>query len=280
MKKILTAIIFLSTQAYGACPVSQTGKVHNPHLIENSGMDFSRTHQDVIWSLNDSRHSPKIYALKSTGEGLGEFNIIGATNSDWEDIAVARCFHNPKLDCIYAADIGNNKRNRDTLSIYVIEEPQEFKGQDLKPVQVLNIKSPNKNFESLSYNERTSEFYLFSKIKRSSSKWSPELYKFSPGETELTRIVDLDFKSPGGLKVEDAMITASDFDSVKEVFLIGTYGKAYEISLQDIGSFWEKARVIDMPAMKKAEAITYGPRHSIFTSSEGVNMSIYKIVCD
>lgn len=273
----ITFLLLFSTQSFALCPLLQTGQVRNPNLIENSGIDFSNVHDDVIWSLNDSRHAPRLYALKSDGTDLGEFSVEGATNTDWEDIEIGQCLHNPKIDCIYAADIGNNKRKRDSLSIYVIEEPRELRGQTLRVAQIITFKSPDKNFESLSLNEKTGEFYLFSKIKRSSTKWTPDLYKLSPADKVLTKVTELDFKKIPGLKVEDAMITASDFDSVSETFLVGTYGKAFEISLHDL--VMEKAKVIEVPSMKKAEAIAYGPGGSVFTTSEGLHMPIYRLQC-
>jgi hypothetical protein len=281
MKWIITLAFLFSFSSFGSCnpaPATVAGEIPYVDLTENSGMDFSRRHANLIWSLNDAHHAPRIFAFQSNGVGMGEFLVQGAENSDWEDISVSSCYYNPAIDCIYAADIGNNKRKRETFSIYVIEEPQAFLGQMLKPTQIFTFKAKNKNFESLVYNEKTKEFYLFSKVKRTNPDPTPSMYKISPGQSEMTKVVDLNFNQMPGLTAEDAMITSADLDTATDTLFIGTYGKAYEIALSNVANFVRDAHIINMPAMKQAESISYYNK-AIFTSSEGVKQPIFQIKC-
>lgn len=87
--------------------VALTGRVASNDLIEASGLAKSRTTQDVLWSHNDSRGGPLLYAMTSAGDDLGTFEIPGTFALDWEDIAIG-----PSSDgsgsFIYVADIGDN----------------------------------------------------------------------------------------------------------------------------------------------------------------------------
>jgi hypothetical protein len=93
----------------------------------------------------------------------------------------------------------------------------------------------------------------------------------------------MDFKNLLQPGKKDHVVTSADFDSDSQTLLIGTYGQAYEILLKDINSFAQKAKIIPMPSMKQAEAITYlkqGSKISIFTASEGEFETLYKIACE
>lgn len=87
--------------------VAVMGTVESPDLVEASGLAVSRTTPDVLWSHNDSRDGPYLYAMTTGGADLGAFEIPGTFALDWEDIAIG-----PAADgtgsYIYVADIGDN----------------------------------------------------------------------------------------------------------------------------------------------------------------------------
>ncbi len=93
--------------------------------LEISGIVRSRSHKNVFWIHNDSGDQPRVFAIDSLGkfyqsdryrnyEGIA---IAGATNVDWEDIAV-----DDKGNLIIA-DVGNNYNDRKDLVLYVVPEP-------------------------------------------------------------------------------------------------------------------------------------------------------------
>jgi hypothetical protein len=94
--------------------VEVTGAVESPDLVEASGLTHSRTTPGVMWSHNDSRDGPRLYALGADGSDLGTFEIPNAFAFDWEDIAAG-----PDADgigsFIYVGDIGDNFAIRDGL---------------------------------------------------------------------------------------------------------------------------------------------------------------------
>jgi hypothetical protein len=94
--------------------IAVTGSVESPELVEASGLAVSRTTDEVLWSHNDSRDGPRLYALGTDGSDLGVFEIPGAFAFDWEDIGAG-----PDASgtghYLYVGDIGDNFGIRDGL---------------------------------------------------------------------------------------------------------------------------------------------------------------------
>ncbi len=88
-----------------------TGRVADPEATELSGLVFSRTRPDVLWTHNDSGDVPRVFALRRDGSVLGRTQITGAEAVDWEDIATGPAPGGGAL--LYLADIGDNARARD-----------------------------------------------------------------------------------------------------------------------------------------------------------------------
>ncbi|MBI4521326.1 MAG: hypothetical protein HY701_10840 [Gemmatimonadetes bacterium] len=89
-------------------------------LRETSGLAVSRAHPGVLWTHNDSGNSPHLYAVDENGALLGSVRVTGATNVDWEDLALGPC---PSGDCLYIGDIGDNGETREDIAIYRVPEP-------------------------------------------------------------------------------------------------------------------------------------------------------------
>jgi hypothetical protein len=99
--------------------VRQIGTISNRHLTESSGVVASRQHPEVFWTHNDGGGPRKqiLFAIRRTGESLGEFRVTGALVHDWEDIAIDDEKH------LFIGDIGNNEAKRTQLAVYQIDEP-------------------------------------------------------------------------------------------------------------------------------------------------------------
>jgi hypothetical protein len=105
-------------QRTGPCTVS-TGPTVLPGIAESSGLAVSRRTPGVLWSHNDSGNATVLFALDTAGRVIGRVRVPVRTR-DWEDVSAARC---PSGDCLYLADIGDNKRTRPRIEIYRVPEP-------------------------------------------------------------------------------------------------------------------------------------------------------------
>jgi hypothetical protein len=102
----------------GPCVVASRPVVL-PELMESSGLAVSRRTPGVLWSHNDSGSDAVLFALDTSGGVRGRVRVPVRTR-DWEDVSAGRC---PSGDCLYIADIGDNKQSRGRVQIYRVPEP-------------------------------------------------------------------------------------------------------------------------------------------------------------
>ena len=99
-----------------------------PVLDESSGLVVSRRQPGVLWTHNDSGDAPNLYAIDAAGKLLATFTVAGAEAVDWEDMSSGPCLADLASSgdapvCLYLADIGDNNRQRQWLTVYVVVEP-------------------------------------------------------------------------------------------------------------------------------------------------------------
>jgi hypothetical protein len=102
----------------GPCVVATRPAVL-PEIPEASGLAVGRRNPAVLWSHNDSGNAAVLFALDTTGAMLGRVQVPVRT-VDWEDISAGRC---GSADCLYIADIGDNRSARQRIRIYRVPEP-------------------------------------------------------------------------------------------------------------------------------------------------------------
>ena len=90
-----------------------------PEIPETSGLAVSRRNPGLLWSHNDSGNAAVLYALDTAGTVRGQVRVPIRTR-DWEDVSAARCSSG---DCLYIADIGDNRLARRQVQIYRVPEP-------------------------------------------------------------------------------------------------------------------------------------------------------------
>ena len=100
-----------------------------PEVPQASGLAVSRRNPEVIWSHNDSGSETVLFALNSSGVVLGQVHVPVQMH-DWEDISAARCTSG---DCLYLADIGDNKLSRPRIQIYRVPEPSPGDEKTARP---------------------------------------------------------------------------------------------------------------------------------------------------
>ena len=101
--------------------------VPNTTLNAVSGLAASRAHDGVMWAHNDSGGAASVYGIGADGTDLGTWTLTGATNRDWEDMAIGAGPDGPG-DFLYLADIGDNLRARTEIVVYRVPEPDPTTG--------------------------------------------------------------------------------------------------------------------------------------------------------
>lgn len=101
----------------GPCVVG--GVALLPEVPEASGLAISRRHAGLVWSHNDSGGEPIVFGLDATGAVRARARLP-VQAQDWEDVSAARCGEH---DCLYVADIGDNRVSRRRVAIHRLPEP-------------------------------------------------------------------------------------------------------------------------------------------------------------
>jgi hypothetical protein len=170
---ILLFVVGSCLTAKGQCPQFepglQVGTVAHSSLDEVSGIAASQQNSDVLWVHNDRGGSARVFAMNRQGTHLGIYNLSGATNYDWEDIAIAS---GPVagVDYLYVGDIGDNNGSRIYVRVFRVAEPVVDSHQSpiettLTGVDTITLVYPDgaRNAEALMVDPVTKDIYIISK---------------------------------------------------------------------------------------------------------------------
>lgn len=116
------------------CRVEEEGVALPAALRETSGVAASRRGAGLLWTHNDSGNGPFIHAVRVDGEVVGQVEVEGAENVDWEDVAAGPCPGGG--DCLYVADTGDNEARRDEVAIWRVPEPAPGASVTAHPVRL------------------------------------------------------------------------------------------------------------------------------------------------
>jgi hypothetical protein len=245
----------------------ESGRLESPDLREASGLAASRCQNGVLWTHNDSGDEALLYAIDPKGKHLGVWKVANATNRDWEDVAAIES--GGKCQVIIA-DIGNNDLDRDSLTIYRVDEPEVDPAASrssakspltTEPAAVSNIRYPSErhNAEAILAQPTTGELYVITKSRQEPA----HVYKYKPrfeGELEtLAKVAEITVPA-----VPNGVITGGDIASDGRHVALCDYFSGYELTLpSDSSNFddiWkQKPLRIDLGKREIGEAVAYSP---------------------
>ncbi len=91
-------------------------------LQEISGLATGRKNPEAVYAIEDSGNRNVVFVFDSSGVLLGEIVLAGATNRDWEDLAIGPG-PDPDEVYIYVPDFGDNSARRTFVRIFRFPEP-------------------------------------------------------------------------------------------------------------------------------------------------------------
>ncbi len=260
-------------------------------LVEASGLVASRAHPGVLYAHNDSGDTARVFAFDDTGTPLATLTISGATNTDWEDIAIGPC---PAGSCIYVGDIGDNSTNRITKTVYRFPEPALTAGQPVGAMTISGVEAfPFSypvgldlfhNAETLLVHPTSGDVYVVSK----EDVGKPSVvFKFpqplAAGQTAtMIKLATLPF--PSGSQPD---ISGGDIDPCGTSVLL-RLGSTKLFLLEPTGANFDTAfvspttpiRELPIAVEANGEAITWDATGAgYFTISEGAGAQLHRIAC-
>ncbi|MCH6200843.1 hypothetical protein MMU07_14760 [Aquiflexum sp. LQ15W] len=240
------------------------GLLENKEIDEASGMAFSRKHDGLIYTHNDSGGGRKIFVIDSLGKGFGVFKLKGVWNRDWEDIAVGPG-PDKNLSYIYVGEIGDNQARYTNIFIYRIPEPEEFiEGMELEP-EVLKLSYPDgaKDAETLMIDPISKDIFILSKRDSLNILYKTTQEAFESKEAVLEKVMELPF----------TMSVAGDISLDGKEILIKNYFTVYFWKRNENESVVDALRrdpvILPYRPEPQGEAIAFHPNgKSYFTLSE------------
>ena len=269
----------LDLAPYGAANL--TGVMVDSRITESSGLAVSMIETGRFWTHNDGGNEPLIFAIGSDGSRQGYVRLAAVENLDWEDLTA---FMLDGQSYLGIADVGDNGAVRKTLSILLIKEPENPRGQSVKPDRVLSFRLEGgpRDIESAAFDVNDRAFYLLAK-----RGYPPYLYRLpwpdedAHGLQTATRVgtvaaipqpKPIDQKTdPKGWRYR-SQPTAMDFSSDGRRAVVLTYRHAYLFQRRDQES-WAAAmarapQLIKLPALPQSEGIAFDPEGRILISTE------------
>ncbi len=262
----------------------KVGTITADDITESSGITASKCSPDVFWTHNDSGDGAFVFAINGKGELLGKWEVAGATNRDWEDIAE---FKDARGKCyLYIGEIGDNGSQRPELAIYRVAEPTlsvNSNSETLETAQAdkITFRYPNgpHDAETLLVHPPSGEIYVLTKrvdgpagVYRIRSAFGTD----SPITAEKTGEV----KVPA---VPNGLLTGGDIAPDGKSVVLCDYTAAYEFSLPenltDFQEIWkQEPETLDIGNRVVGEAVCYSSDGmSIFATSEKKNQPFIRI---
>ena len=138
------------------------GLVTSGELVEISGLAASRLHADVLWAINDGGNPARLYAVDRRGGILARFEVQGARNIDWEDLA---SFELDGKHYLLVADTGDNGGRRKEFQLHVFAEPDTLQDGTLEPAWTLRARWPDgpRDCEAVAVDAGAGQVLLLSK---------------------------------------------------------------------------------------------------------------------
>lgn len=260
-------------------------------ITESSGLVASRRNPGVLWTHNDSGDGPYLFAIDLKGRTLARFRVSGATNVDWEDIAIG-----PGPDgspALYIGDIGDNGRSRDDLAIYRVREPVVSRGStpaelQTAPAERFPFRYPDRahDAETLLVHPQTGEILIVTKSSDGRSQvFAYPLPLQADRQVTLQPVATLTFTSTlgsGRLAEAERMATGGDISADGRRVVIRTYAHAYEWRIAPgqalTGALKSRPTRIFLPLTRQGEAICYrADNRALLTTSEGAPAPLHEI---
>lgn len=259
-------------------------------ISESSGIVASRANAGVFWTHNDSGDGAFLYAFDKTGKKLGVWQIVGARNEDWEDIAAYTDQQNGE-NYLFVGDIGNNNLTRSESVIYKIIEPKIVNSDAnssrknprlIASAQKIIVSYPDARHdaETLLVNPANADIYILSK----NFVGAADIYKLAaPYQFDkkqlLVRIGEIAVPS-----LTKGLLTGGDISADGTRLILCDYFAGYEYVLPKQASKFDEiwkttADKIDLGERAQGEGVCYSlDGKAIYSTSEKKSPPLNEVI--
>lgn len=250
-------------------------------LRESSGLAFSHVKKDCVWSHNDSGGKPRLYAFNQKGKCCGHVELKGVRATDWEDMA---SFDDggPRL---LVADVGDNDCHRQSVSLYLFDEPDPHKKTRKRTFQHIRVTYPSgpANCESVTVDLEKRLILLLTKSPLGATLHAVDLppANFTNAKPDVDgsdsansiTLIESEAEPIGVIAIP--MATGMDLCPITGDLWITSYFQAYRYPVTaNRPQMWtERIRgvpqAVSLPQLRQVEALAVDEMGRIWVTSEG-----------
>lgn len=163
MRTLIVGLLLIAGSAHGHPSFELIARIEQDKITESSGLARSVINPGVFWTMNDDSEA-RLYAFDAQGRHRGRLTLDPATNRDWEDLA---SFVRDGKPYLLVADVGDNLGRRDSVQLYVVEEPALAKDDKVRsePAWTLDVSLPDGalDIEAVAVDTKTDSILLLTK---------------------------------------------------------------------------------------------------------------------
>ncbi len=258
----------------------ELASVQRVGLDEISGLAASHRFPETLWALEDSGGSGVVYALGLDGSDRGSVSLLGATNEDWEDLALGPCLDSAACSCLYVGDIGDNDRTRSSGVVWRVEEPELVDGAasgQTSPAEGLWFRYPDGSHdaESIAVDPVTGALYVLTKSETTSQVYvfpaSPAVGGTEGDPVTLEHVATL---ALAGWDAEDLKLTSADISPRGSRWALRTDEDLFVLGVPEGGDLLDALdqdpASLPVPSTPDGEAVAWDPEgDALYLVSEG-----------
>ena len=255
-----------------------TGTVTNTELVEASGLAVSHTTPGVLWSHNDSRDGPKLYAFAPDGTDLGVFDVPGGFAFDWEDMG-AGPDENGQGHFLYMGDIGDNFNIRPggIVALHRVEDLDPASMTDRFPRSdpiAFEYPEGTHDAEALFIDPVDPSVYIITKSRDEAFVFRGSI-EVSGERTRLELVATL---------LLGAEVTGADISSDGSVIAFRGYQTVWMWTRGEAQTIAEALAAQpcegQSPTETQGESIAFDNAYSYWTVSEGISPAVHRVPFD
>jgi hypothetical protein len=260
---------------------AQLFTISAPAVVEASGIARGIAAPGVYYVQNDSGDSARFFAVDArTGAVRATYHVPGATNHDWEDLAVAR--DAAGTPSVWLADIGDNDAVRSEVQLYRVDEPHATSGgADTARPDVWRLRYPSGpvNAESL-FVTPGGRAYIVTKVPSGHSVvYEVPAHPSRDRVQSLRRVGVFQVPTEGLSPGPQLLTTAAALSRDGSVLVVRTYLTAYVWRVRglDIAAALRRRPVaVPLPLQRQGEGVCI-VGDSLVVDSEGRDQPVWRV---
>jgi hypothetical protein len=253
--------------------------VQDPRISESSGLVASPTHDDLVWTVNDSGHTASVFGVSlRSGRTTAVLRLRDTDARDWESMAAGRLADGRGV--LWIGDTGDNNGKRESIVLRLVVEPkrlpQNGSAVDVSSVS-LRVRYPDgpHDVEALVVT-RDGRLLLVTKELFVGTIYEvpPDAVRAALAGTSVTAPVTA--RDVGGVK--QSLVTDGATLPDGRIVLRGYVDASVYVDRTHADRGLEQQRTIPLPAQQQGETLTVvDGGAALLVGSEGVRQPLWRV---